>query len=141
MRRELFMTTEANDRRCMELVIAKTREGIAAGCWPYAACIARDGKPLIVEHNLVLPTNDPTAHGEVVAIRAACRLLGTIDLKGYDIYTNAAPCPMCFTAIYWAGIRRIVYGALPEDSRILGFGDFIIPPEKMARIGDRKSVV
>jgi len=128
------MAFTEQDQTCMQLVIDKTREGIEKGNWPFGAGIIHNGKPVVVAHNIVLDTHDPTAHAEVNAIRQVCAQLKTIDLSGYEIYTSCAPCPMCFSAIVWSGIRRIIYSAFPEDYSILGFTSFIVHPEKMAEI-------
>lgn len=134
-RKERLMILTEGDRACMRLVIEKTQAAIESGNWPFGACIARAGQPLAVAHNLVLETLDPMAHAEIVAIRQACAQLGSTDLTGCDIYTSSAPCPMCFSAIYWSGIRRIVYGAHAADYGVLGFEEFAVPPEIMAEIG------
>jgi len=132
------MSFSEQDRICMQLVIDKTRAGVEKGNWPFGACIAMYGQPIVVTYNIVLETHDPSAHAEVNAIRQACKQLNTIDLSGYEIYTSCAPCPMCFSAIYWSGIRRIIYGAFPEDYSVLGFISFIVHPEKMAEISHVK---
>lgn len=73
--------------------------------------------------NRVLTDNDPTAHAEIVAIREACKRLGTYDLKGYCIYATGYPCPMCMSAINWANIKRIMYSQTLEDAENVGFQD------------------
>ncbi len=130
-----FTTHDFNN---MQIVLSVTREGIEKGNWPFGACIASEDRLVIAAHNVVVTTHDPTAHAEINAIRLACAKLTTIDLKEYTIYTSSAPCPMCFSAIYWAGIRRIVYSSYPEDYSILGFTGLGIPPEKMAELGHLK---
>jgi len=132
------MPISEQDHHCMQLVIQKTREGVEKGNWPFGTCIAREGQPVFVAHNIVLETYDPSAHAEVVAIRQACTLLKTIDLSGHTIYTSCAPCPMCFSAIVWSGIRKIIYAAFPEDYSQLGFTSFIVHPEKMVEISQVK---
>ena len=88
--------------------------------------------------NRVTSTNDPTAHAEVVAIRAACQKLGTFDLSGAEIYASCEPCPMCLAAIYWARIARIHYASTREDAARIGFDDdhiyreFAVPIEQRA---------
>ncbi len=129
------MSFTASDERMMVQVIAVARQGIEAGNWPFGACVARNGEPLTFAHNRVVADRDPTAHAEILAIRLACQSLGTHDLSGCEIVSSCAPCPMCFSAIYWSGIRRVVYGVYPEDYLKLGFTSFIIPPEKMAETG------
>ena len=90
---------------------------------PFGAVVAKDGVIVGEGHNRVLSDNDPTAHAEVTAIRAAAKKLGTFDLAGCRIYVNALPCPMCMTAILWARIDKLYYGALPEDAAAIGFDD------------------
>ena len=81
-------------------------------------------------------TNDPTAHAEVVAIRAACRELGTFQLTDCEVYTSCEPCPMCLSAIYWARVPRLFYGNTRQDAAAIGFDDDFIygqiplPPER-----------
>lgn len=119
----------------MRRAIAKAREGIAAGQTPFGACIVGDGRMVAAEHNAVWAETDSTAHAEVQAIRAACRALGTVDLSGATIYSTCEPCPMCFSAIHWARIGTIVFGARIEDARALGFSELTIPNQTMKREG------
>jgi guanine deaminase len=90
---------------------------------PFGAIIARDGKVIGRGWNKVSSTNDPTAHAEVVAIRAACRALGQFHLHGCELYTSCEPCPMCLAAAYWAHVDRIVYAATRRDAARIGFDD------------------
>lgn len=119
----------------MRRAIAKAREGIAEGQTPFGACLVKDGHVVAAEHNGVWATTDSTAHAEVQAIRAACRTLGTVDLSGAVIYSTCEPCPMCFSAIHWARISTIAFGARIEDARALGFSELTIPNETMKRQG------
>ena len=77
-------------------------ENVNNGGGPFGAVIVRDGKIIATGVNRVTPNNDPTAHAEVSAIRAACEKLGTFQLDGCEIYSSCEPCPMCLGAIYWA---------------------------------------
>lgn len=86
----------------------------------------KNGKILAVGRNHVLAHNDPTEHGEINAIRKACKKLGTYDLSGCTLYTNAIPCPMCLSAIIWANIKEVYYGCTKEDAGNIGFRDDII---------------
>lgn len=119
----------------MRRAIEKTREGIARGQTPFGACIVRDGQVVACEHNVVWAATDITAHGEVTAIRAACQALGTIDLSGSTIYSTCEPCPMCFSAIHWARISTIVFGARIADAHAAGFSELEIPNVKLKRLG------
>ena len=91
--------------------------------------IVRDGKLISKGANRVVPTNDPTAHAEVSAIRAACEALGTFSLEGCDIYSSCEPCPMCLGAIYWAHLDHLYYGANKHDAADAGFDDQFIYEE------------
>jgi tRNA(Arg) A34 adenosine deaminase TadA len=116
------------DEKFMRMAIEKTRAGIRAGQTPFGACIvSSDGNVIACEHNVVWATTDITAHGEVNVIRAACRALGTVDLSGSVIYSTTEPCPMCFSAVHWAKISRIVFGASIADARAAGFNELTIP--------------
>jgi len=119
----------------MQLAIDKTREGVAQGQTPFGACIVKDGKAVSCEHNKVWATSDITAHAEIVAIREACKRLGTIDLSGCVIYSTTEPCPMCFSAIHWANIGEVVFGASIADAKAYGFHELTISNEEMKEMG------
>lgn len=91
-----------------------------------AAIISEKGEVLAVSSNSVLRDNDPTAHAEVNAIRAACRKIGSYDLSGCVLYTTAYPCPMCLSAIIWANIKKVYFGCRPQDAEAIGFRDDFI---------------
>jgi guanine deaminase len=90
---------------------------------PFGAVIVKDGQIVGRGWNTVATTNDPTAHGEVNAIRDACANLKTFVLKGCEIYTSCEPCPMCLASIYWARLDRIYYAAGCDDAEAAGFAD------------------
>ena len=90
---------------------------------PFGCVIVKDGKIVGRGHNHVVINNDPTAHGEMVAIRDACKNLGTFDLSGCELYTSGYPCLMCFTAILWANIDKVYYACNTTDTEIIGFRD------------------
>ena len=90
---------------------------------PFGAVIVKDGDIIAEGANSVTTLNDPTAHAEVSAIRAACQALGTFRLSGCEIYTSAEPCPMCLGAIYWAHLDRIWYGNTCADAARVEFDD------------------
>jgi guanine deaminase len=96
---------------------------------PFGAVIVKDGKIIARGHNEVTSTNDPTAHAEVVAIRNACREIGTFQLEGCEIYASCEPCPMCLGAIYWARPSKIYFAATREDAALAGFDDSLIYKE------------
>jgi len=109
-----------------ELMRAALREAEAAraeGGGPFGAVVARGGRVLATGRNAVVPTADPTAHAEVVAIRAACRVLGTHRLAGCELYTSCEPCPMCLAAAYWARLERVAFACTRDDAAAIGFDD------------------
>ena len=93
---------------------------------PFGAVVVKDGEVIATGTNLVTATHDPTAHAEVMAIRAACRALGSHQLTGCDIYASCEPCPMCLAAIYWARPERLFFAATREDAAAVGFDDSLI---------------
>jgi tRNA(Arg) A34 adenosine deaminase TadA len=123
------------DERFMRLAIDKAREGIAKGQSPFGSCIVRDDEIVACSHNVVWLTTDITAHAEVTAIREACRALDRISLEGCTLYSTCEPCPMCFSAIHWAKIDRVVFGARIADARAAGFSELSISNEDMKRLG------
>lgn len=128
-----------DDTKFMRMAIKKATVGIGRGQAPFGACIVLNGKKVAVAHNRVWADLDITAHAEMVAIRKACRALGTIDLTGSVIYSTCEPCPMCFSACHWAGISRIVYGAEIQDAKDFGFNELFIPSQVMSRF-DRDDI-
>jgi len=101
---------------------------------PFGACIVKGNKLLALARNRVL-TSDATAHAEINAIRLASRSLRSFDLSGCVIYSTTEPCPMCFSAIHWARIDRIVYGSTINDARIIGFNELGISSKQMKCLG------
>jgi guanine deaminase len=96
---------------------------------PFGAVIVKDGKIIAKGNNQVLKENDPTAHAEVVAIREACKALGTFQLEGCELYTSCEPCPMCLGAIYWARPSKVYYANSRQDAANIGFDDAFIYEE------------
>lgn len=90
---------------------------------PFGSIIVKDNKIIGRGHNQVLLNHDPTCHGEMMAIRDACKNLSSHDLSGCTLYTTAAPCPMCKGAILWANISKTYYGCTIEDTDAIGFRD------------------
>lgn len=119
----------ADDARFMELAIQLSEENINRGGGPFGAVIVRDGELLATGVNSVVPNSDPTAHAEVMAIRSACQRLGTFELDGCTIYSSCEPCPMCLSAIYWAGVQRLCYGNTKLDAKEINFDDSFIYDE------------
>ena len=122
-------------REAIALSRANVREGKGG---PFAAIVVKDGAVLARGTNLVTSTNDPTAHAEIVAIREACRTLGSFQLEGCDIYTSCEPCPMCLGAIYWARPRSVFFANTRDDAAAIGFDDRFIYDEFSVADTDRK---
>jgi guanine deaminase len=110
--------------------IALATENVTCGKGgPFGAVIARNGQIVGEGANSVTATNDPTAHGEVNAIRAACRALGTFTLAGCELYTSCEPCPMCLAAAHWARLEAVYFGASAADAARAGFDDSFLYDE------------
>ncbi|MBP9990407.1 MAG: nucleoside deaminase [Bacteroidales bacterium] len=108
----------------MAFAIEEARKGIQNGeGGPFGTVIIKDGVIVGAGHNKVLANNDPTAHGEISAIRNAGKLLGTYDLSGCILYTTGEPCHMCLCACMWANIEKVYYGCSIEDNGRIGFRD------------------
>ena len=105
---------------------------------PFGSVIVKDSKIIAEGSNKVTYSNDPTAHGEIVAIREACKKLKTFDLSGCEIYTSCEPCPMCLSAIYWSRLDKIYYANTREDAKNIDFDDSFIYTEIPKKIDDRK---
>lgn len=125
----------------MRLAIELAIDNVKNGGGPFGAVIARNGEVVSTGVNRVTPNNDPTAHAEVMAIRAACTKLGTFNLDGCVIYTSCEPCPMCLGAIYWAHIEKIYYGANQHDAAAVDFDDSFIYKELALPLRERKTPV
>lgn len=97
------------------------RDMLEKGAAPFAAVIVKNGKIVGEGCNLVVANHDPTSHGEVEAIRAAGRNLGTWDLSGCELYTTCEPCEMCVAAMYWARIDKMYYANTLKDCEEIGF--------------------
>ena len=110
----------------MRLAIGKAREGVSKGQTPFGACIVKGNEVVSIAHNLVWKTTDITAHAEIVAIRAACKRIKTIDLSGCRIYSSYEPCPMCFSACHWARLDSIFYAADIADAKSAGFNELSV---------------
>ncbi len=116
------MTHEQLMKRAIELA----EENVRCGGGPFGAVIARDGEILAEGVNRVTANNDPTAHAEVQAIRAAAEKVADFNLTGCDIYASCEPCPMCLGAIYWARISHLYFAATKDDAADAGFDDAFI---------------
>jgi guanine deaminase len=123
-------------RRAIELA---TQNVLAGRGGPFAALIVRDGKVIAEAANSVTTTHDPTAHGEINAIRKACATLGTFTLAGCEIYSSCEPCPMCLAAIYWARLGAIYYGCGQQEAAKAGFDDAFLY-EEFRKSNEQRSI-
>ena len=113
----------ADDERWLIRAVELARANVADGGGPFGAVVVRDGVEIAVGQNRVTRDRDPTAHAEVVAMRAACRALGTFALVGCTVYSSCEPCPLCLAATLWARADRLVYAADRFDAERAGFDD------------------
>ena len=105
---------------------------------PFGCVIVKENKIISEGSNKVTSTNDPTAHGEIIAIREACLKLNTFNLSGCELYSTCEPCPMCLSAIYWSHIDKIFYANTRDDAKNIDFDDSFIYSEINKKIEDRK---
>lgn len=127
-------------KRFMKEAIRMAVENVLRGeGGPFACVIVRDDEIVGRGTNRVTTTNDPTAHGEIVAIRDACRNLQQFQLTGCDVYTSCEPCPMCLGAIYWARPANVFYAASQHEAAEAGFDDAFIYRE-IALDADMRSI-
>ncbi len=127
------------DPRFMRAAIALATQNVLTGRGgPFGAIIVRDGEVIAAEANSVTRTNDPTAHAEVNAIRAACAALHTFRLDGCDVYTSCEPCPMCLAALYWSRCRAIYFGNTAGDAAAAGFDDSVLYREVGLPLSERR---
>jgi len=121
-------------KRAIELSV----ESVNNGGGPFGSVIVKDNKIIAEGSNKVTSNNDPTAHGEIVAIRQACKKLNNFNLNQCELYSTCEPCPMCLSAIYWARIDKIYYANTREDARKIDFDDSLIYTELQKNIDERK---
>lgn len=123
----------------MKMAIDLSRSGMVQGKGgPFGCVIVKNGQVIGQGCNSVLDTNDPTAHAEVVAIRDACKNLGSFQLEGCYLYTSCEPCPMCLGAIYWARPERVFFANTKKDAAAIGFDDQFIYEELELPLNKRK---
>ncbi len=123
------MQRQPNPEFLRRAIALATENVVSGNGGPFAALIVHDGKIVGEGANSVTATNDPTAHGEVNAMRAACKTLGTFTLAGCELYTSCQPCPMCLAASYWARLDAIYYGCSAADAARAGFDDAFLYAE------------
>jgi tRNA(Arg) A34 adenosine deaminase TadA len=123
----------------MQSAIALSRAKMRANCGgPFGAVVVRRGKIVGRGWNQVTSTNDPTAHAEVTAIRAACKKLKKFQLEDCELYTSCEPCPMCLAAIYWARFKKVYFANTRADAAKIDFDDDLIYREVAKPISQRK---
>ncbi len=127
-----------NDRRFLKRAIEIAAEGIDKGNGPFGAVIAKNGRIISEAVNSVVLLKDPTAHAEILAIRQASEYLSTHDLSDCTLYTSCEPCPMCLGAVYWSGIKKVVFSTGRADAELAGFSDKVIYDELALDPGRRK---
>lgn len=117
----------AEDARFMQMAIDLSVENVDNGGGPFGAVIVSpEGEVIATGVNRVTANNDPTAHAEVSAIRAACQKVHDFKLHGCTVYSSCEPCPMCLSALYWAGVKRICFGNTKADAKAIDFDDQFI---------------
>lgn len=127
------------EEKFMQEAVALSKKGIEnEEGGPFGCVIVKDDVIVGRGNNKVISTNDPTAHAEVVAIRDACKNLGSFQLADCEVYTTCEPCPMCLGAIYWARPKVIYYANNREDAAAIGFDDLMIYQEMSAGLQQRK---
>ena len=114
-----------DDEEALRRAIALASENVGRGGGPFGAVVVRDGRVLGEGSNRVTLDNDPSAHAEIVAIRDACRRLGSFKLDGAVIYSSCEPCPMCWSAIQWSRAARLCFAADQVDAAAAGFDDAV----------------
>ena len=128
-------TQEFFMRRAISLATQNVREGLGG---PFGSVVVKDGEIIGEGVNRVTSSCDPTAHAEMLAIRAASAKLNNFDLSGCEIYTSCEPCPMCLSAIYWARIERMFYGNTIVEADAIGFSDEFLYKEIALPVVERK---
>ena len=122
----------------MQRAIELSIESINSGGGPFGSVIVKDEKIISEGMNRVTVDNDPTSHGEIVAIRNACKKLNTFNLSNCSLYSSCEPCPMCMSAIYWSRIDKVYYANTRDDAKKINFDDSLIYSEISKKNEDRK---
>ena len=124
--------------RFMSRAIELSIESVKSGGGPFGSVIIKNNEIISEGMNRVTKNNDPTAHGEIVAIRNACKNLNDFSLKGCELYTSCEPCPMCLSAIYWSHIEKVYYANTRDDAQKIDFDDSLIYSELLKNVKKRK---
>ena len=122
----------------MQRAIELSIESINSGGGPFGSVIVKDEKIISEGMNRVTVDNDPTSHGEIVAIRNACKKLNTFNLSDCSLYSSCEPCPMCMSAIYWSRIGKVYYANTRDDAKKINFDDSLIYSEIPKKNEDKK---
>ena len=122
----------------MKRAIELSLESVNKGGGPFGCVIVKDEKIVSEGSNKVTSSKDPTAHGEIVAIREACKKINNFSLSGFELYSSCEPCPMCLSAIYWSHVENIFYANTREDAKNINFDDSLIYSEILKKNEDRK---
>ena len=134
---ESSLKREGYEEKYMDMAARLSYDNIDRGGGPFGAVIVRDGEIISTGVNTVTLDNDPTAHAEINAIRNGCRKVGSFKLEGCTVYSSCEPCPMCLSALYWAGVKRIYFGNTKEDAAAIDFSDKFIYDEIERRPEER----
>jgi tRNA(Arg) A34 adenosine deaminase TadA len=132
------MPGQPNPEFLRRAIALATRNVLSAAGGPFGAVVVHEGKIVGEGANCVTSTNDPTAHAEVSAIRAAARALNSFTLTGCELYTSCEPCPMCLAAAYWARLDAVYFGASAADAARAGFDDAFLYDELRKNTSERK---
>ncbi len=132
------MSINEDHKKFMTEAIILSQESVSRGGGPFGTVIVKDGKVVGRGVNRVTKSNDPTAHGEIVAIREACANLNSFRLDDCVLYTSCEPCPMCLGAIYWSRVKEVFFANTREDAASIGFDDALIYDEISAPLHNRK---
>ncbi|MBL4694015.1 nucleoside deaminase [Candidatus Gracilibacteria bacterium] len=124
-------------QQALDIALASAQKGTG----PFACVITKDDQVIATGHNQVVELNDPTAHAEIQAIRAACKVLGSHQLTGCIIYSSSLPCPQCLGAIYWARPEAVYHANTAEEAAKIGFDDKFIYEEISKANEDRKYIM
>ena len=122
----------------MKRAIELSLESVNKGGGPFGCVIVKDEKIVSEGSNRVTSSKDPTAHGEIVAIREACKKINNFSLSGFELYSSCEPCPMCLSAIYWARIDKVYFANTRQDAQKIDFDDSLIYSEFQKNINERK---
>ena len=122
----------------MQRAIELSIESVNKSGGPFGSVIVKDDKIIAEGYNKVTSNNDPTAHGEIIAIRQACKNINDFNLSGCELYSTCEPCPMCLSAIYWAHIEKIYYANTRDDAQKIDFDDSLIYSELLKNVKKRK---